>query len=424
MTEIEKNPQLHCYSIGHSNHPIEEFINLLKKYQINALIDVRTYPFSKYQPQFNQENLENFLKTKNISYLFLGNFLGGKYNDPKYQFPDGIVDYNKVKERPEFKEGIQKVEQLIKDGKHPALMCTEKDPLDCHRFLLISRVLSRDGIFVDHLLSNGDLISQKLMETRLRDFYHNSLNETIESLFERRNRDLFINKSEKDQINNKKRVPETVTFSKYSVDTSDNNANLLKIQKDRQSESNSPVRETMPAYREQNEIREEIVSMNRKNADSSILKENIEDRKTVRLFTIGFTQKSAQKFFESLLNNHVNLLIDVRLNNKSQLAGFTKADDLKYFLKKICGIEYLHMPLCAPSEELLKKYQKKEIKWPEYESQYIDILKKREVQIKFNKSNLNSACFLCSEPKPDQCHRRLLAEYLKQQFSDIEIIHL
>ena len=82
------------------------------------------------------------------------------------------------------------------------------------------------------------------------------------------------------------------------------------------------------------------------------------------------------------------------------------------------------MTICAPSEDLLKKYKKKEIKWLDYESEYLEILKKREVQTKFNRSNLNSACLLCSEPLPDHCHRRLLAEYLKNYFHDIEIIHL
>ena len=173
-----------------------------------------------------------------------------------------------------------------------------------------------------------------------------------------------------------------------------------------------------------NSQNKDLVKEERNFENRSILKNQQSDDKSIRIFTIGFTQKSAQKFFDVLSNNNVKLLIDVRLNNKSQLAGFTKAEDLKYFLKKICGIEYLHMPLCAPSEELLKKYQKKEIKWPEYEKEYQDILKKREVQIKFNNNNLNSACFLCSEPKPDQCHRRLLAEYLKQYFPKVEIIHL
>jgi len=415
----------HCYSIGHSNHPIEEFLNFLKKYQITTLIDVRSYPFSKYQPQFNQENLEKFLIKENISYRFFGKNLGGRYNDPKLQFPDGIVDYNKVRQRLEFQEGIKEVEKIIQEGNQVALMCSEKDPFDCHRALLISRVLDRDGIIVDHILNNGQIESQKSIEERLKNYYNNFSEGVLESLYERRNRDLFNKNGERNQTIHQKSPPENFTFSKYPTKDSDKQENARKGQKNEIIRSSVVITESVADYHMQtNTPNKKLVKEESNSENRSILKSQQSDEKSMRLFTIGFTQKSAQKFFDALSNNNVKLLIDVRLNNKSQLAGFTKAEDLKYFLKKICGIEYLHMPLCAPSEELLKKYQKKEIKWPEYEKEYQDILKKREVQIKFNNNNLNYACFLCSEPKPDQCHRRLLAEYLKQYFPEVEIIHL
>jgi len=108
---------------------MDVFLNFLKKFQINTLIDVRSYPFSKYQPQFNQENLENFLIKENINYRFFGKNLGGRYNDPKLQFPDGIVDYNKVRQRPEFQEAIKELERIIQNGNRVALMCSEKIPL-------------------------------------------------------------------------------------------------------------------------------------------------------------------------------------------------------------------------------------------------------------------------------------------------------
>jgi uncharacterized protein (DUF488 family) len=144
----------------------------------------------------------------------------------------------------------------------------------------------------------------------------------------------------------------------------------------------------------------------------------------MKIFTIGFTKKSAEQFFDTLSRNGVTKLMDIRLNNTSQLAAFAKAEDLKYFLKKICAIEYRHLPQCAPSEDLLKKYQKKEIDWAGYEKEYKGLINKRNVVTLFNKDSLANSCFLCSEPTPEQCHRRLLVEYLKEHFTDIEIIHI
>ncbi|MDO8873677.1 MAG: DUF488 domain-containing protein [Methanoregula sp.] len=144
----------------------------------------------------------------------------------------------------------------------------------------------------------------------------------------------------------------------------------------------------------------------------------------MKVFTIGFTKKSAEQFFDILTKNGVTRLMDIRLNNKSQLAAFAKEDDLRYFLKKICNIEYRHIPQCAPSEELLKKYQNKEIDWTGYEKEYKGLINKRNVVSLFNKDNLANNCFLCSEPTPEQCHRRLLVEYLKEHFSDMEIVHI
>lgn len=144
----------------------------------------------------------------------------------------------------------------------------------------------------------------------------------------------------------------------------------------------------------------------------------------MKLYTIGFTKKSAQTFFETLSENKIKTLIDVRLNNKSQLAGFTKGKDLPYLLKEISEISYIHMPNLAPTNDLLKSYKKKEIKWEEYENEYISLLNDRDILNQFNHSILENACLLCSEPKPDQCHRRLLAEYLEEKIGNIEIIHL
>ena len=143
----------------------------------------------------------------------------------------------------------------------------------------------------------------------------------------------------------------------------------------------------------------------------------------MRLFTIGFTKKSAEVFFTKLTENKVRRSIDIRLNNKSQLAGFTRSDDLAYFLK-IHKIEYVHKPEFTPAKDLLTNYRKKKITWEEYEKKYLWILAERDIVKQIDYSIFEDACLLCSESTADQCHRRLLAEYLKKNNPDIEITHL
>jgi uncharacterized protein (DUF488 family) len=145
----------------------------------------------------------------------------------------------------------------------------------------------------------------------------------------------------------------------------------------------------------------------------------------VEIYTIGFTKKSAEEFFESLKAKGIKLLIDVRLNNVSQLAGFSKRDDIEYFLKKICRAKYLHMPLLAPTEEILDAYRDKKIAWEEYETRFLRLMEERAVEKEIRKSLFNKpAVLLCSEPEPEQCHRRLVAEYFKQKWGNIKITHL
>ncbi len=144
----------------------------------------------------------------------------------------------------------------------------------------------------------------------------------------------------------------------------------------------------------------------------------------MNIFTIGFTKKSAEEFFETLKKNKVKKVIDIRLNNKSQLAGFAKGRDLKYLLKEIADIEYLYKPEYAPSKELLKGYRNKEISWEEYEKIYIEILNSRKIMDDIEWEKIEEVCFLCSEKLPNKCHRRLIAEYLKKFNNDIKINHL
>ena len=144
----------------------------------------------------------------------------------------------------------------------------------------------------------------------------------------------------------------------------------------------------------------------------------------ILLFTIGFTGKSAEEFFETLRKEGVRRLVDVRLNNVSQLAGFTKKRDLQYFLRALADIAYVHQPLLAPTKDILDAYKKKRIDWSQYESQFQQLLRLRRPQEQLTSSEFDHACLLCSEPTPEQCHRRLVAEYLKEQWTDIAIKHL
>ncbi|MCL2289133.1 MAG: DUF488 domain-containing protein [Bacteroidetes bacterium] len=144
----------------------------------------------------------------------------------------------------------------------------------------------------------------------------------------------------------------------------------------------------------------------------------------IKLFTIGFTEKSAEEFFTLLKRAGVKKIIDVRLNNVSQLAGFAKGKDLEFFAKSIVDANYEHNINLAPTKELLNNYRDKKISWAQYEKEYVSILEKRNIIIKIDFEKLNNSCFLCSEHKPEMCHRRLLAEYLKKSNKEIEIIHL
>ena len=143
----------------------------------------------------------------------------------------------------------------------------------------------------------------------------------------------------------------------------------------------------------------------------------------MNLFTIGYTQKSAEEFFTSLTQNGVKKLIDIRLNNQSQLAGFANAKHLPYLLK-IHNILYEYKTEFAPTKELLNGYQDKVINWQEYEIQYGQILANRDILKKLYIPDFENAVLLCSEPTAAQCHRRLAAEYIAGHFENINVKHL
>jgi len=144
----------------------------------------------------------------------------------------------------------------------------------------------------------------------------------------------------------------------------------------------------------------------------------------IKIFTIGFTKKTAEEFFTILIQADVRRVIDIRLNNSSQLAGFAKRDDLCYFLKVIGGIDYLHRQDLAPTKQILNAFKKSKGSWSAYEKDFLALLSARKVEEELTPALLHQACLLCSEEKPMQCHRRLVAEYLRSKWGNVEIEHL
>ena len=144
----------------------------------------------------------------------------------------------------------------------------------------------------------------------------------------------------------------------------------------------------------------------------------------MEIFTIGFTKKSAEIFFGTLKQAGVARVVDVRLNNVSQLAGFAKRDDLRFFTQAICQISYVHLPSLAPTQQMLDTYKKQKGSWSEYEARFQELIRTREIETLASKELLDGACLLCSEEKPHHCHRRLVAEYLRERWENVAITHL
>jgi uncharacterized protein (DUF488 family) len=147
-------------------------------------------------------------------------------------------------------------------------------------------------------------------------------------------------------------------------------------------------------------------------------------RLIVQLYTIGFSKKSARTFFGLLRESGATGLVDVRLNNVSQLAGFAKRDDLEYFLKELCGMGYIHVTDLAPTQPMLDELRKRKGDWATYEETFLALMRERRIEQTLDPILLDNTVLLCSEEKPHHCHRRLVAEYLAEHWTDVAISHL
>jgi uncharacterized protein (DUF488 family) len=156
---------LEVLTIGHSNHPFEHFHSLLRLTGVTAVVDVRTSPYSRHYPQFNQQELREQLRMDGIWYVFLGKELGGRPAESGF-YCDGVADYEKMAKAPAFSKGLDRVIEGAKQYRI-ALMCSEHDPLDCHRCLLVGRALAERGVRLNHILNNGDVVSHSTIEDRI-----------------------------------------------------------------------------------------------------------------------------------------------------------------------------------------------------------------------------------------------------------------
>jgi uncharacterized protein (DUF488 family) len=152
-------------TVGHSTLPYERFLSLLRGARVTAIADVRSAPYSRQFPHFSRDELCERLRSDGVSYVFLGKELGGRPSEEKF-YCEGVADYEKMAQAPEFNKGLDRVIEGAK--KHRiALMCSERDPLDCHRCLLVGRALARRGVRVGHILSDGSVVRHEQIEDRL-----------------------------------------------------------------------------------------------------------------------------------------------------------------------------------------------------------------------------------------------------------------
>ena len=144
----------------------------------------------------------------------------------------------------------------------------------------------------------------------------------------------------------------------------------------------------------------------------------------MKLFTIGSTKKKAEDFFTSIKHHRIKRVLDIRLNNDEHLTSFARMQHLTYFLDELCNCDYIHIPMLAPTKEIFYGYKNKKISWEEYTVEYSALLKSRKVENSIFLDDLNQSCLLCSESTADMCHRRLAADYLKDKYKQIKIIHI
>lgn len=159
------------FTIGHSVHQIEEFVFLLSQYKIDYVLDVRSVPYSKYAENYNREKLDKYLLSHKIQYSYMGAFFGARPENKMLYSKEGYLDFEKVRSTPLFLRGVDNVKKGLSEGHNIVLMCTEKDPFDCHRAIMVAREFELEGTDVEHILPDGSSMNQRELDNRLLDRY-------------------------------------------------------------------------------------------------------------------------------------------------------------------------------------------------------------------------------------------------------------
>ena len=163
------------YTVGHSTHQLDYFLELLQTYKVNCLVDVRSVAASSYNPQYNKEPLSNFLKNNGVTYMHFAEEFGARHGDPDLLDDEGKVDFEKVRKSWNFQNGVERLWQGINKGFTIALMCSESDPFDCHRFSMVSIALQKDGFDVLHIFKNKTIKTNAEIENQLLKKYDKKL---------------------------------------------------------------------------------------------------------------------------------------------------------------------------------------------------------------------------------------------------------
>ena len=349
-------------TVGYGNSGLQSFIQELKDLRVNCVVDVRTIPYSKYNLSFNKEELRARLSEDKISYFWLGNKLGGRYDKISLCNSQGIVDYEKVACTEKFKEGINELIRLIKRY-NVCIMCSEKDPLRCHRFLLISRYLKEYNIY--HITPHLGLVKNSKLEEMLFKM-HGNLNQL--SIFDEENEESFENR----------------------------------------------------AYRAQAE-KTAYVSQKVKDLLENGVTEDIPEK--AKLFTIGCNGKTAEQFFSLLKDYKVRKLVDVRPNNRVTFPLFAAYPDIAYYCR-INQIEYKRNAKFVPKFEDRVLLAEHKISFAEFSRRYMAMLEKKDIIAELLSEENDHVCFLGNEIEAKKEYRSLITKVLRKKIGNVTVRHL
>lgn len=347
-------------TIGYGNMGIIDFMVKIKSLRVNCIIDVRTRPYSKYNVSFNKEELRDRLNDEGISYFWFGNKLGGKYDLIKYCDLEGRVDYEKVSTSEKFIDGIKELEKLI-PRYNICIMCSEKDPMKCHRFLLISRILKEYNIY--HIMSNDSLVKNVDLEKKLLEMYGR--------------------------------------FNQISMFDYENMESLETKAYRAQSQKTAYVSE---------KVRELL---------SKGITEDVPEK--INIYCIGTENKTAVEFFNLLKEYKVKRIIDVRDYVTKDKVAFATYPDIAYYLKlNLISYEIVHT--LVASDRCIKIREHNSLAG--YLETYREQINRNNGLLSLLTDELDGTCFLGYDEDYRNCHRHIVIKELKKRCSNIRVRHL